>query len=271
MNDSASAPVVLVVSSPKAGSGTTTLIAHLAIGLLRQGVGVGLVDLEHHYRQLSRWLVQRDNVAQSQHDLVMPAFPMLRWPSPVEETDMVRRWPDIVRALAPGCELLLVDAPAGAGALSARLHQDADYIVSVVAESAPDIELLFETDEAGAETGRPGAYGRMIWQARARRNQRDSVEVPWLMVRQRALTGMPPAAVAADAADRFDRAQRLLGVQTGPTFREHPAWRLGLDEGLSLLDPPLDRQTFAEDARKQLRALLIALKLPHLEGTTYAF
>jgi chromosome partitioning protein len=271
MVDSASDPFILVVSGPRSGAGRTSLVVHLAIALLRHGIRTGVVDFDLHAPDLTRFLKQRDLAADHDAGLVMPAFPLLGWTGGMADDDILRRWPDIRAALKPACSVIIIDAPAGTGLLAARLHQDASQIITVVPESASEIQTLFALDETGSGTVRPGAYVRMIWEARARGGRNRGSDTPWMLLRSRSLAEMQPTAVSDELQDRLDHAQRFIGAGNGPTLMEHPAWRLGNDEGLTLLDPPLDRQRFADPARAQLRACLIALKLPHLQGMVFQF
>lgn len=260
---------VVVVSAPKAGSGVTSLTAHLAIALLRLGHGVGVIDLDVTERGLTRWLRKRQaRIDDGARDLPMPAV-SLATPgarSGLDPRHQERaRWPSLVEAMADACGILIVDAEPGAGALSRCAHAQADVVISCVAESLADVDLLFETGPDGAPTGRPGGYARMVWDARRKRVDRGARAGDWALTRTRAL---PDSPVSGVLADRFEAAERLLGARRGARVCEAPAWRVGLEDGLTALDAPADA---ARGVREAVREVLIAAKLKELEGARLAF
>jgi chromosome partitioning protein len=271
MVDSADTSLIVCMSGPKDGVGRTTLTAHLAVALLRQGLSTGLIDLDTDTAQLTRWYHRRTAAAQAADGMVMPAFPVVRWDARSDASERAAQLPAIIDALRASARIILIDAPAGAGPLAQRAMQLSHLVVSVVPESAAEIELLFDAGEAGADSMRPSAYVRMIWEARTRARQRDNTDMRWHIIRNRALFDMAPHAISDELQERLDRAQNLLSAAAGPSIAEHPGWRLCMDEGLTLLDPPFGNMRWTEGNRDQLRACLIALRLPQLEGASFTF
>lgn len=264
---------VLVFGGPRDGAGRTTLVTHLAVALLRMGRATGVVDLNLADRSLSRWLARRRTQGEG---LVMPAAPT---PSasaspPAREAlhaeaAEIARLAAVLAALGETCDAILIDAPSGGGALAAAAHAHAGGAIAVVADGAQDLLQLFEIDEDGRETGRPGAYGRAVWEERRKRGLRHEAPLDWMLVRSRVLARDPARGRALD--EEFARAERLLGARRGPRLWERPGWRLGGEDGLTALDPPLLASAEAQDMAQDLRDLVIALKLPGLEGVALGF
>lgn len=263
---------LVVVSGPKDGAGRTTLTAHLAVGLLRMGLDVGVVDLDLRNRGLTRWLARRGLRAGAiDPGLVMPASPVTSVGPPrdltMAQADEAARWPSVLAAMGAACDTVIVDAPADGGDLARDVHADADVALTLVADSAADVDLLFEMGENGEETGRPGPYARAVWEARKRRVQRRGAPFDWVVARARALD----APAEAMLETRLNDAARLLGARIGPRLKERAAWRAGFAAGLTAFDAPHADSPGARAAAQEARDLLIVMKLAGLEGAALAF
>lgn len=250
---------IVALSAPKDGAGRTTLAAHLAVAALRNGLAAGVVDLDVRDRALTRWLRRRERAAERRPDLVMPAAIS---GEPLDAAGELARWPAVAEAMRRTCALIVVDLPAGAEPLAREGVARADRVVTVVTDGAGEVDRLLDVDASGKDMGRPSAYARMIWQERLDRARVNASALDWRILRTRALG----ADKAADA--RFEEAERRLGAYRAPTFADDPGWRDGFAEGLTALDrePVAGRGATA----LALRDLLIALRLPGLEGARLA-
>jgi chromosome partitioning protein len=251
---------IVALSAPKDGAGRTTLAAHLAVAALHNGLSAGVVDLDVRDRSLTRWLRRRERAAERRPDLVMPAAVA---GDPLDAEAELARWPSLAAALRAACSLIVVDLPAGADALARDAVARADRVVTVVPDAASEVDRLLDVDAAGRDAGRPSAYAKMIWQERLDRARANGAALDWRILRARSLG---PDALA-DA--RFEEAERRLGAYFAPTFPDDPGWRDGFAEGLTALDRnPADKRE--SPAALALRELLIALRLPGLEGAKLA-
>lgn len=247
---------IVALSAPKDGAGRTTLAAHLAVAALRNGLTAGVVDLDVRDRGLTRWLRRRELAAERRGDLVMPAAIS---GEPLDPAGELARWPALAEAMRRTCALIVVDLPAGAEPLARGAVARADRVVTVVADAASEVDRLVDVDASGRDVGRPSAYAKMIWNERLERARANAGLLEWRVLRARRLG--PDA--AADA--RFEEAERRLGFYPAPSLADDPAWREGFAEGLTALD--LDRAAArTSPAATALRDLLIALRLPGLEG-----
>ncbi|MCG8441428.1 MAG: division plane positioning ATPase MipZ [Caulobacterales bacterium] len=263
---------VVVVSGPRGGAGRTSLVAHLAVAMLNLGREAGVMDLDLRHRGLTRWLSQRARRArEADATLVLPAAPIDWLPATAsdparEEQDALERWSEVLASMGGVCDIALVDAPSGGGALSRRVHESADLVISLVAESAADLDLMFEADEHGERSARPGSYARMVWEARRKRSQRGAPPFAWVLARGRAL------AEGREMFDApFDEAARLLGVRPGPRLRERALWRQGMEAGMTVLDPGAASRDGREQVAGELRRFMIVAKIPGLEGAELTF
>lgn len=250
---------IVALSAPKDGAGRTTLAAHLAVAALRNGLAAGVVDLDVRDRALTRWLRRRERAAERRPDLVMPAAIA---GEPLDAQGEIARWPAVAEAMRRTCALIVVDLPAGADPLAREAVARADRVITVVADAAAEVDRLLDVDSAGKDMGRPSAYARMIWQERLDRARASAPALDWRILRSRALR--PDKAAEA----RFDEAERRLGAYRAPTFPDEPGWRDGFADGLTALDR--EQAATQGTAALALRDLLIALRLPGLEGARLA-
>ncbi len=256
-------PHVIVISGPADGAGKTSLAAALSVALLTHGAPTGVLDLDLRRRALSLWLNRRKATLTTRPDLVMPAAATAPPGGPEhDELTAARDLQLFIDALGQACEAIVVDAPIGAGPLARAAHKAADVIVSVTPESAVEIAGLFENDEDALPSKRPSRYVRMIWEATMKRTATG--DPGWLLVASRGLSAEGGEAV--EMTRRFAEARRLLGAGPAPTIPEDAAWRRGFDAGLT----PLETDSASGTAPQALRDLIIALRLPALEGARLA-
>ncbi len=251
---------VIALSAPKDGAGRTTLAAHLAVAALQRGLAAGIVDLDVRDRGLTRWLRRRESANASLGDLVMPAAID---GAPLDAEGERARWPAVLEAMRRTCAVVVADLPAGCDVLARDAVARADRVITVVADAAGEVDGLFELDAAGRDSGRPSAYARMIWRQRVARARAGGEPPDWRILRTRRLGH------DAEADARFEEAERRLGAHRAPVLADDAGWREGFARGLTALD--LDRAAArVSPAANALRDLLIAMRLPGLEGARLA-
>lgn len=255
--------VCVAVTGASGGVGKTTLVAHLAVALLKLGVTVGVADLDVRDRGLTSWIARRR--ALGDRGLVMPAFPdieYVRGGIDVERRE-ADRWPDVRGALMEACDVVLVDTQAGVTALNGDVMRACDQVISLVGYNDPDLERLFEPGGNG-EGRRPSAYSKMVWEARRRRSRLGHIGPDWLLCPARRMS-MP--ACDHDRIDAgFERAERALGARLGPSFCERPDVRAAFGQGLAAVDTAFAEGPLAAGLREDLRGFMIALRPPQLSG-----
>lgn len=258
---------IVVISSPKGGVGRTTLAAHLAVALLHAGVAAGIADLAAGPRDLTAWLARRAARADAPR-LAMPASATFEGgrgsPDLSAERDAILRWPRLLAALAPACDVLIVEAPAGVSALSAAALARADVIITLAADTDVEAEALLADGPSEGERARPGPYAQMIWNILRKRAAAGQAGPAWLLTRTRALDGPPAYAARTDHA--FATAARLIGARLGPVVREDVAWRCGASGGLTALDPPFAGAPESAAAAAAVARLMAAAGLDAVEA-----
>jgi chromosome partitioning protein len=249
---------IVALSAPKDGVGRSTLAAHLAVAALRNGTPTGLVDLDTRDRGLTRWLRRRQQIAERRPDLVMPAALDA---DPLDAEGERARWPAVAEAMRKSCALIVVDLPAGCDALAREAVARADRVITMVADAAVEVDRLLDVDLKGRDAGRPSSYAKMIWHERLERARADGRTLDWRILRARRLAG------DSDADARFDEAERRLGANHATPLPDDLRWRASFSHGLTALDlAGAAAVSAASPADEALRDLLIALRLPSLEG-----
>ncbi len=225
-------PQVIAFTGPAGGAGRTTVLAHLAVALLQRGIAVGVLDASSGTDgDVTRWLVAR--AGRQDTRLVAPAH---------LQTGSLRGrsaplWEQIA-ALRAVCDVVLMDAPAGHGGAVAAALSQADLAVSVLTDHGWAAARLMAEDVARGVGRRPGPHARVVWAQRRERRARDAAGLDWVLLRNRTLIGARDDDATLGAM--WTQVARLLGARLCGPILEHIAWREGLPDGLTALDPPFD-------------------------------
>src|SRR5579872_4479975 len=130
-----SAPHVIVVGNGKGGTDKTTLAMHVAVGLLNAGQKVGTLDLDPDQKCLTCYFDNRRSWAnQSGIDLVMPVHRHVASADGMSAADNEARdfasLDAAVAAIAPSCDVLVIDTPSQDTYLARIAHLVADSILT---------------------------------------------------------------------------------------------------------------------------------------------
>ncbi|HWA23394.1 MAG TPA: division plane positioning ATPase MipZ [Caulobacterales bacterium] len=229
---------VIVVGAEKQAAGKTTIALHLATALARAGRRIGVLDLDSSRRALSRFVAGRD---------VAGLEPL----APVDEAAFVSH----LRHLSGRCAYVVIDTSHAEASLTAAAHACADTLVTVLTEAgglgvaAPGASLV------------PSAYSDMVWDSRKQKAQARGAAIDWVVLRNRAASGVDPGLTALSSR---------IGFRAASGLSERPILRDLFAQGRTLLDAagPLNMAHIA--ARQELRELLTALKLPDLRSAAAA-
>ncbi len=269
----------IVVGNEKGGAGKSTVAVHLAVGLMRMGKRVGVVDLDVRQASLTRYLDNRRRWSESRGvTLPMPEAGALTGSTArsldAAEEQETATWRRAMDRLHSQCDFIIIDAPGSNTHYSRLAHAEADTLVTPINDSFVDFALLAEVDPDTFEVGRPSAYADMVWTARKMKAKAEKSTIDWVVMRNRVST--------LDARNKRRVGQGLralsqrIGFRLAPGFSERVIYRELFPAGLTLIDltEAGSSMTFTMShvaARQELRELLIVLKLPGLDGAHIPF
>ena len=263
---------IIVVGNEKGGAGKSTVSMHVASALARLGHRVGTLDLDLRQKTLGRYIAnRRAYLADKGLDLPTPAYQDLPEIDPESlapgENVYDRRLSAAVSALEPDSDFILIDCPGSHTRLSTVAHSLADTLITPLNDSFVDFDLLAHINADGDEITGPSVYSEMVWNARQLRARAGLPPIDWVVVRNR--LGAQNMVNKQKMERAIEMLSRRIGFRVAPGFNERVIFRELFPRGLTLLDlrdigvKTLNISNVA--ARQELRALMVALKLPGVE------
>lgn len=263
---------VIVVGNEKGGSGKTTVAMHVAVGLLRLGFKVGIIDLDHRQQSLGRYVrnrqawVQRCRVPlpMPRLEVIPPSRSDLRSQALVEEC---AQFDTVLADLATASDFVLVDCPGSDVALARHAHTHADTLITPINDSLLDLDVLGQLDPVSWELVRPGVYASLVWELRQERRRAHKSGIDWLVTRSR-------LSALADRnkrkmAEVLPQMQKVLGFRVADGFGERVIYRYLFLWGLTVLDLrqsgiDMEMTRSHRAAHDEVVALLASLWLPRV-------
>ncbi len=270
---------IIVVGNEKGGAGKSTMAVHLAIALSRCGLKVAAIDLDRRQRTFERYFENRARwAAQNGADLPKPEFAFLekatasdRAGAELQETTATRA---LIANLATTNDLVIIDAPGADTPASRAAHGCADTLVTPLNDSFIDFDLLAEMDAVTGAIGKPSVYAEMVWEARKVKAAARGRPIDWVLVRNR-LSPLD-AKNKRRVGDALASLAQRIGFRVAPGLSERVIYREMFSVGLTLLDLTDEgaEASFTMShvaARQELREMVLALKLPKLQGKGLGF
>lgn len=245
---------IIIFGNAASASGKTLTLAQVAVALLRLGQRVGTMDLDEDGEGLSLFLHRR-----RKHDAALPQPTHRRLPSAGrDEKTLATALTLALAEMAADCDIILIDAPRGAGALSRMAHGYADIIITPV--NGDDISSLATLKGNTARIEKPAPYAEMLEDQALRRAGRDAHPALWYALRTRTLT--KHLNNKRQSIDLLDKISGPLGFTPLPGLHERALYNDLFAKGMTVSDlsNALDLPTVA--ARQEVRSLVHALNPP---------
>lgn len=260
---------IIVVGNEKGGAGKSTVAMHISTALAHMGARVGAVDLDLRQRTFATYIANRDRFrSESGTDLPGPAlFDLPQFDQ--EAADSAETGERLLRealAALDGSDFAVIDCPGSHTRLSALAHSLADTLATPLNDSFVDFDLLAHVDADGETVLRPSIYAEMVWTARQTRAQEGRPATDWIVLRNRLAVQQMTNKRKVGAA--LENLSRRIGFRVAPGFSERVVFRELFPKGLTLLDlsDAGVRMTMSHvAARRELREMIAALKLPGIE------
>jgi chromosome partitioning protein len=258
-------PHVVVVGNEKGGSGKTTITMSIAVALMKAGQRIATIDLDSRQRTLTHYIESRRRWARrSQVDLELPThYCIARAESTRVDENEAAELADFERAIAAAQDrhdFVVIDTPPHDGYLMRLAHSITDTLVTPLNDSFLDLDVLATLDPVTLGVTGVSHYGELVRETRRHRRPVDGAFIDWVVVRNRSSPlGLHSKSVVSAGLDEL--ASRL-GFRVAVGFHERQIYRNLFPRGLTALDemPGVGSGTLA--ARREVQALLEALKLP---------
>jgi chromosome partitioning protein len=265
---------VIVFGNEKGGTGKTTAAMHVAVALARMGKRVAAIDLDTRQRSFSRQLENRAQwPARAGKELAVPhlcvvqrsAQRSLDAAAEEEATRLTAAFAETGNAF----DFVVVDTPGADTQLSRLAHAAANTLVTPLNDSFVDFDLLARVDPATFEVRQPSVYSDFVWDCRKKRLLARKPALDWVVMRNR--VAATEARNRRRVAGALDALASRIGFRVAPGFGERVIYRELFPMGLTMLDLPqsgLDISLTMSHvaARQEVRELIVALKLPGLDG-----
>ncbi len=257
---------IIVLGNEKGGSGKSTVAMHLVVGLLREGLKVGTIDVDSRQATLTRYL---ENRAQTMERLKLPLpLPDHRLVArsklaPSEAVaDETQRFEAALGELVASHDVVVIDTPGSDQTLSRVAHSYADTLVTPMNDSFVDLDLIAKVEPVSLKIICPSAYSAMVWDQKKVRAKRDGKSIDWLVLRNRVAS--VEARNKKNMTQALEALSKRFGFRQAAGLGDRVVFRELFLMGLTLLDlrergivTPLTMSHIA--GRQEIRAILHAV------------
>jgi chromosome partitioning protein len=259
---------IVVLGNEKGGSGKSTVAMHLTVGLLREGLRVGTIDVDSRQATLTRYLENRQqSIERLRLPLPMPEHrlvPRAAGLGAEAVADETARLEAAIAELSLDCDTIVIDTPGSDQTMSRVAHSYADTLVTPMNDSFVDLDLLAKVEPMTLRVICPSAYSAMVWDQKKIRAKRNGESIDWLVLRNR-LAGVD-ARNKRNMGQTLDTLARRFGFRQAPGLGDRVIFRELFLSGLTLLDlrergiqTPLTLSHIA--GRQEIRSLIDAIGL----------
>lgn len=242
---------IIIFGNATPATGKTLTLAQVAVALLRLGHRVGTMDLDEDGEGLSLFLHRR-----REHDPALPQPVHRRLPAAGrDEKTLATALTLAIAEMAADCDIILIDAPRGVGALARMAHGYADVIVTPV--RGDDLSALAILKGNTARIEKPAPYAEMLEDQALRRSARDAHPALWYALRAR----MPAKHLSnkRQSVDMLDKISGILSFTPLAGLHERPLYNDLFQKGTTVADLPGAFDLSAVAARQEVRSLVAHL------------
>ncbi len=224
---------VIVLGNEKGGTGKSTTVMHLAVGLMREDLAVATIDLDPHQGTLTRYIENRRAFAAGKNiALPVPEHHVFE-PGRRGADDDRRELERLVGELAARCDALIIDSPGSDSVVARHALSLADTIVTPVNDSFIDLDLIGKVG-ADARVLRPSAYSQIVWEQKQRRAMRNREAIDWIVMRNR--VSAVDSRNKRDVGAALGELAKRVGFRFVDGFSERVIFRQLFLRGLTVLD-----------------------------------
>ncbi len=237
---SADAPLrpvrVIVVANEKGGSGKSTVAMHIAVALMKRGLGVATIDLDSRQKTFTHYIENRRSwAARVSRDLATPEHLCLdnAWAAQ-DETAASKALTDTIDVLSHSHDFVVIDTPGHDSPLMRLAHSMADILITPLNDSFVDLDVLGSLDPDTFEVAGISHYAETVEQARRQRQTSDQNATDWIVLRNR--LSMTPTRNKRLVSAGLQALSQRLGFRCIEGLAERVVFREFYLRGLTALD-----------------------------------
>ncbi|MEN2979809.1 division plane positioning ATPase MipZ [Tistrella bauzanensis] len=265
---------IIVLGNEKGGSGKSTTAMHLAVGLMKLGQKVGVIDIDGRQRTISRYIENRAIFARDQPNwMPVPENAVIARSDKQNRTDVEaeerENFITALARLARDNDVVIIDSPGSDHFLARLAHSFADTLITPINDSFIDLDVLARVDPETLKVLGPSVYAEMVWNEKKNRAIRDRGTIDWVVMRNR--LSSTESRNKRDMNRVVEQLSRRVGFRVAPGFGDRVIYRELFLRGLTMLDlrdvdANISLSMSHIAARHEVRALIETLRLPMLDG-----
>ena len=266
---------VVVVGNEKGGSGKSTTAMHLIVGLLKQDRSVASIDVDSRQGTLTRYIANREHFLKVSGNVIkLPTHYVLTDhgddAAETERNGELERLGFLIEGAWVNHDVVVIDTPGSAGALSRLAHSYADTLITPLNDSLVDFDVLAHVDGGNLSVKGPSHYAEMVWAQKKVRAERDGGSIDWMVMRNRL------SSLDAHNKRQMDKLLKELAMRINfrvvPGLGERVIFRELFLAGLTILDlkdavGPTALSPSHHAAREEVMTIINAIGLPPPPGS----
>lgn len=227
---------VIVISNEKGGTGKSTLSMHLAIKLMQEGFRVATIDMDGRQGTLSYYILNREKFCKD-NDIKL-ITPKLITYLPENDYSKIHSHIQLVRNelenLKQTFDAIIIDTPGNKNYLFEEAHLHADTLITPMADSLIDLNVLSEVNPNQPDIKHAGHYAQFVWEVKKKLAAEGKPLLNWIVVGNK--ISSLNSRNKNQVFEYLDSAAKIYGFRIAPNIKDRVIYKELFLQGLTVLD-----------------------------------